>query len=405
VKPKKLRVPATIHHKASNQDVVFLRAADGQRHMVYLGEHDSADAARRYREVLADHLAGEPVATSSKPKAVSSEWPTVAQLVAAFLLWAEKYYVDADGRRSLGVVNFVHAFRPFLKLMRDLPTDQITIPGLCEVRQAIIDHGKCNRTTINSKLRRVRQCVRWGVEMRMVPGSVWHEVSAMKGLPIGRAGVRESRIVEPVQWAEVKAILPHLHTPLRAAVELQWWCGARPSEILQLTRSRLDMSGKVWLFRPPLHKGVWQGKERVIPIGPRGQGVLRPLLKLDAEAAILSPRDALAEIKAEKRENRKSPVTPSQRARDERNAAKEPPVGEFYDVNTYRKAIHRACDRAGVLRWSPHRLRHACGTRIVHEEGLEAGEAALGHADDRVTRRYSITAKSALAVEIARRHG
>ena len=121
-----------------------------------------------------------------------------------------------------------------------------------------------------------------------------------------------------------------------------WWTGARPSEILQLTRSRLDVSGDVWLFRPARHKGVWQGKERAIAIGPRGQQVLRPLLKLDADAAILSPRDALAEIKAEKRAARKSPMTPSQRARDARNAAKEPPVGEFYDMNAYRKAIHRA---------------------------------------------------------------
>lgn len=251
----------------------------------------------------------------------------------------------------------------------------------------------------------VRHLFKWGTEQRLVPGSVWHELTALRGLPVGRGGVRESVPVEAVPWAQVEAVLPHLHTPLRAAVLLQWWTGARPSEILQLTRSRLDMSGDVWLFRPVRHKGVWQGKERVIAIGPRGQEVLRPLLKLDADAAILSPRDALAEIKAEKRVARKSPMTPSQRARDARNAAKESPAGEFYDVNAYRKAIHRACDRADVPRWSPHRLRHAAGTRIVRQEGIEAGEAALGHADDRVTRRYSIAAKAALAVEVARRHG
>jgi integrase len=192
---------------------------------------------------------------------------------------------------------------------------------------------------------------------------------------------------------------------LSAAVLLQWWCGARPSEILQLTRSRITMTGDAWMFRPDAHKGLWRGKERVISLGPKAQEVLRPLLKADAKAAIISPRDALAEQKVEKRAARKSPMTPSQRARDERNAAKEPTAGEFYDINTYRKAIHRACDKADIPRWSPHRLRHACGTRLVLGEGIEAARAILGHADDRMTRRYALAAEHQLAVEIAARHG
>ena len=67
MKPKKLRVPAVVHHKASGQDVVFLRDEHGKRRMVYLGEHGSTTAARRYREVLAEHLAGKPVATRARP--------------------------------------------------------------------------------------------------------------------------------------------------------------------------------------------------------------------------------------------------------------------------------------------------------------------------------------------------
>ena len=61
MKPKKLRVPSVVHHKASGMDVVFLRGPDGRRQMVYLGDHHSAEAQRRYREVLAINLAGKPV--------------------------------------------------------------------------------------------------------------------------------------------------------------------------------------------------------------------------------------------------------------------------------------------------------------------------------------------------------
>ena len=53
------RFPAPVHHKASEQDVLFLRDESGKRRMVYLGKHGSPEAARRYREVLAAHLAGK----------------------------------------------------------------------------------------------------------------------------------------------------------------------------------------------------------------------------------------------------------------------------------------------------------------------------------------------------------
>ena len=98
-------------------------------------------------------------------------------------------------------------------------------------------------------------------------------------------------------------------------------------------------------------------------------------------------------------------MTPSQRAREERNAAKESAVGDFYGIAAYRKAIHRACDSAGVARWSPHRLRHAKGTELARTEGIEVARIALGHKDDRVTRRYAIGAELDLAIGVARKHG
>lgn len=405
VKPKKVSVPSVVHHKASGRDVVFLRQPDGSRTMVYLGEHDSAEAARRYREVLAQHLAGKSIVSTRQAKIEASAWPTVGQLVAAYLLHVQSYYVDEAGVASKGIANICHAMTPFLRLLRDLPTDRLSIVNLVAVQQHLIEGGECCRSTINGKLRRIRQCIRWGVERRFVSGEVWHEVSAMKGIPQGRGGVRESKVVEAVPRRWVDAVLPHLQRPLAAAVELQWWSGARPSEVLQLTRGRLEISKGPWIFRPPMHKGRWKGKERVIVLGPKCQAILSPLLKFSPDAAILSPRDALAEISEQKRVARKSKETPSQRQRRIDNAAKEPSVGEFYNVNSYRKAIHRACDEAGVPRWSPHRLRHAAGTRIFLAEGIEASRVALGHSDDRVTRRYAVGADSELAAAVMGRNG
>jgi hypothetical protein len=112
VKPEKVRVPQPIRHKASGQDVVFLRQADGRRRMVYLGPGGSPEAARRYREVLAEHLAGKTVATSPRKVQRPSSWPTVGHLVAEFLLHCERFYIDEHGRKSKGIISFVHAMAP-----------------------------------------------------------------------------------------------------------------------------------------------------------------------------------------------------------------------------------------------------------------------------------------------------
>jgi hypothetical protein len=167
MRSKRVRVPSFVHHKKSGRDVVFLRQPDGSRSMVYLGPHGSAEAQRRYREVLADHLAGKPL-DAVKRRERPSEYPTVGQLVAAFLLHCERFYVDGGGTRSKGVTNFVHAMAPFIEQLRDVHTDTLPIASLDGVRQSLVDGDTCNRSTINAKMRRIRQCVRWGVERRMV---------------------------------------------------------------------------------------------------------------------------------------------------------------------------------------------------------------------------------------------
>ena len=55
----------------------------------------------------------------------------------------------------------------------------------------------------------------------------------------------------------------------------------------------------------------------------------------------------------------------------------------------YRRAIQRACDKTGIPRWAPHRLRHSRGTEIRKAYGLEAAQAVLGHAELGVTQVYA----------------
>ena len=91
-----------------------------------------------------------------------------------------------------------------------------------------------------------------------------------------------------------------------------------------------------------------------------------------------------------------------------------------YTVDSYRRAIQRACDKAfpppeGLSeaelkqwrkdhRWHPHQLRHNAGTKIRKELGLEAAQVWLGHSKADVTQIYA-ERNLDLARQIAARFG
>lgn len=417
----KLRVPRMVLHRASGQAVVVLPLGDGKRRMVYLGPWESADAKARYREVIAEHVAGIEATTATAKAPAPSGWPTVGHVVRRFLEHADQHYRDAAGVVSREVVNFRLAARPLLDVLRDRTTDGLTCADLAEVRRirGITEFG-CetdendepipgtgrlpSRSYVNSTLRRIKSMLRWGTENGMVPGDVWHALTAFRGLGRGRGGLRETEPVEAVSRALVDAVLPHLPPILATAVELLWWSGMRAGELCNLRMRDVERGTSVWLFRPATHKGTWKGRERIVRFGPRCQELLRPLLTADPDAYLFTPTKAMSERKAAWRAARKTKVQPSQKERDEKNARKANGYAQQFDVATLRRALHRACDDAGVPHWGLHRLRHAAGTRLVLAAGDDAARVQLGHADDRMVRRYSRAADSVLGANVAARH-
>src|SRR5262245_29542599 len=131
------------------------------------------------------------------------------------------------------------------------------------------------RRTINLHTYRIRSVFKWGVEQELVPASVLHALQAVRGLQKGRSSARESDPVKPVPEAFIEAILPFVTAPVRAMIELQRLTGMRPGEVVLLRAIDLDMTGKVWLYRPGSeqehgsHKTAWRDQGRVIAIGPK----------------------------------------------------------------------------------------------------------------------------------------
>ena len=135
-----------------------------------------------------------------------------------------------------------------------------------------------------------------------------------------------------------------------------------------------------WEYRPASHKNAWRGKDRVIPLGPKAQAIVREFLKPDLEAYLFSPRDVVEDTCGARR-SRGRRLGAGPRAPDR--------VTARYNRRSYRQAIVRACRKAGVPEWSPLQLRHAAATAIRARYGLEAAQVVLGHAKADTTQIYA----------------
>lgn len=234
---------------------------------------------------------------------------------------------------------------------------------------------------------------------------------AVSGLQRGRSQARETAPVQPVPLTFVEVVLPFLRPQLADMVRLQLLTGMRPGELVRMRALDVDMTGKVWLYRPGsdqgqegAHKTAHHGHQRIIPIGPRGQEIVRRNLKTAISAFLFSPREVVEELHAERRQKRKTKVQPSQlRRKRKREPARAP--GDRYAVDAYGKAIARACKKADeaaheqdpsipkeqkiIPPWHPHQLRHTRATEIRREAGLDTARALLGHRSPKVTEVYA----------------
>jgi integrase len=170
-------------------------------------------------------------------------------------------------------------------------------------------------------------------------------------------------------------------------IQLQLLTGMRPGEVVVMRGCDLNMTGPVWTYLPKSHKTAWHGHSRTIYLGPRAQEIIQPWLKLDTQAYLFSPREALAERNATRSQTRKTYLPAKGARKTTRNRKRAP--RDRYSEDTYYKAIARACQRAGVPHWHPNQLRHNAGTTLRSQFGIETARIILGHSGVNATEIYA----------------
>ncbi len=228
------RIPAYRRYKPKNLGLVVL---DGKQH--YLGKYGTPESIAEYNRLVQEWLTEEatvpPPPPPGKPGSADpvddADSPLVNEVIVAFLEYAKGHYVRPDGTPSGEFENLRSAVKPLRQLYGYSPAASVGPLALRAVRDRMIRDG-LSRSTINSRINRIRRMFRWAASLELIPGSVVPPLETVPGLQRGRSGVREAAGISPVSVEAVEAALTFMPKPVAAMVRLQLLIGCRTGEVL-----------------------------------------------------------------------------------------------------------------------------------------------------------------------------
>jgi integrase len=411
--------PSYRKHSSGRARVTLFDVITGKKKDVMLGQFGTAKSRAEYFRVIgkweaAGRRLDEPIAADL----------TINEMLVPYLAEAQTLFREPDGteKRHLYVIRL--AVRTLRETFGHLPAAEFGPLKLKEVRNKLLASGLV-RSHVNARVNIIRRVFKWAVANEMIPPSVFHGLQAVEGLRYGQG--RETEPIKPVPLATVEATLPHMTPTVATIIRLLVLTGARIGEIVIMRTCDLETSGRVWVYRPATHKTRHHGKVREIYIGPKAQEVLKPWLKLDLQAYLFSPKEAVEAWNAERGRQRQTPRWPSHMRRNRRKR-KGQKLNEHYDRRAIGWAIKRACrdafpppepirrrddetkgawearlsaeEKAELKKWEKahkwhvHQIRHLAATLIRKEHGIEAARIILGHSSAFTTEIYAETDKS-----------
>ena len=434
--PARKSVPSyALHNQSGRARAVWYDHTGTRQQKLLPGLFDSTESRTAFA-LLQLEVVTSPTAAATVDQRILS----VAEVLAAYLDFAEQHYREPNGKSSDQVRHIKTVIRHVRELYADTPVAAFGPMALKTVRTKFVALG-WSRKTVNARVERVRRIFKWAVAEELVSPLVYQALAAVAGLQRNRTVAPDAEPIGPVEDVVVDATLPHLNRHVAGLVRFQRLTGCRPGEACRIRRCDIDETSRTgWSYTPKQHKTAWKGKSRTVYIGPKARALLREFFTDEASAYLFDPRKAVEEFRAERSANRKTPLYPSSVKRNAATRVSNPkrrPVGR-YTQQSYLTAVIRACDRAfppvGELarrekesvakwwarltagqrdavkawqrehRWHPNQLRHSFATRVRKTHGLEAVQVSLGHSKADTTQIYA-EKNEALAAEVAEQLG
>jgi integrase len=339
---RKGELPRYRLHKQSGQAIVSLPLGNGRYRDVLLGSIGSEGSQREYTRLINEWIAAGMLAPARSIGPLSDL--TVAELCLRFWKYAERRYRLIDGSPSRELEHYKYALQPLVDSYGGSLARDFGPVKLKALQQQLINGQRLSRKVINQRIDHVKRLITWAVSEELVPPAIAEALRTVPGLRRGHEGTRETPKVKPVPDEVVEATLPHLSPQVAAMVRLQRLMGARPTEVCRMRGRDIDRSGPVWWYTidpnevgpegsPNHHKtahhehGDDTAAVKRLPLGPKAQVIVKPWLREDPNEYLFQPKEARRAWLDRKRANRKTPLTPSQRARKPKDRPLRAPKG------------------------------------------------------------------------------
>lgn len=398
--------PAYRLHKSTQQAVVSLY---GEK--VYLGPYGSSRSHARYQEILKkwerlrhqlENVSGEPespgTAVPEIPKITAEKLRdkrrrgvpiTITEVIFVYRGHTRAYYQkNGEVTREAGLID--DALRILRKHYGTSFVNDFGPVALDDLRDKIIEELDWSRKYINKQANRIRSMFKWASANEIVDAAVAAALRELAGLKKGRSKARETSRVKIVKDSIVNATLNSLPEVVADMVRVQRLTSARPGEICSMAPGDIDRSGDVWICRPVEYKTEQFEKDRIIAIGPRAQGILlKYIVGRAADAFCFSSMESEVRRRALATAKRITPRSCGNRPGTNRVVSPLRAANHRYTTASYRRAIHRACEKLEIEKWSPNRLRHTASTEIRRKFGIDAARAVDGHSAASTTEIYA----------------
>lgn len=363
---------------------------------------------------------------------------TVAMLVRDYIAHSRLYYGED---LSSDLHRIKPALKPLIHLYRDSLATDFGPQCFKAVRETMLQSG-LTRQGINRRMKLVCRAFKWAASEGKIPAAIYETLRLVPSLKLGRTTAREAKKIKPIDDSVVDATIPHMPPIVADMVQFQRITGCRPSEVCNLTPASLDRSDDIWVATLTEHKTAHHGHTRKLFIGPRVQTIISTYLERETDEALFQPCETMAMRRRKDSESRITPLScgnrPGKRSGGLKGTHARKKAGDRYTTNSYRRAIHYACDKAfpapaplgkrsgesdaarrkrlnqqqleelqkwqSEHRWSPNRLRHTRGTEVRKTHGIEAAQVLLGHSNADVTQVYAERDET-LAKHVARETG
>lgn len=148
------KTPTLRRHRRSGHGYAWLHGRQ-----VWFGPYEDPETHRRFARTLAEWIANG----RRLPPEQTREEMRVADIVAAYLEFAERVYTKPDGAPTREVENLGDAVRLLLKLYGTLPAHEFGLRQLKTLREQMITGG-LTRKTINDRIHRVVRLFGWAAE-------------------------------------------------------------------------------------------------------------------------------------------------------------------------------------------------------------------------------------------------